>query len=71
MEGTMKVSELLEQTPIQQVIDEEGRTVSGTTRIDTRGWVRPEWSEKTLIIRVRKTGDDTVEVVNHKKMDQH
>ncbi len=56
----VSIGELLDRTPIDRVVDEEGNELPRATRIVTNRWVRPDLVQGQAVLRVAKRADGYV-----------
>jgi hypothetical protein len=72
LEGILTVTEILRDSPIERVVDEQGRELGGDERVDTFGWVRPDLVGGAIVLNVcRGAAGEPAAVVRDKKMDKH
>jgi len=68
--GVLPVAEILGRSPIDKVVDDDGRALGEHVRVDTRGWVRPDLSGGEIVLRTQRF-DGGWAVVRDKHMDKH
>jgi hypothetical protein len=52
----MTVSEIKAQTPVESIVDEDGRELDAAATIATNKWVRPELRQHRIVLRAKKNG---------------
>lgn len=72
LDGVLSVAELLRRSPIERIVDDEGRGLGADEWVDTGGWVRPDRVGGAIVLRTRRgaPGEPHV-VVRDKRRDKH
>ena len=63
----MTVGELLSNTAVDVVVDDQGVELGREVLIETNNWVRPDLKENRAVLNVCKSGESSVYIVKKKK----
>jgi len=61
---------ILEGTPVERVVDQDGRSLDATDRIDTQNWVRPDLKNGKIVLQVQRLSGGDGYRIERKKKDE-